>query len=146
MSFVKQNCLVLILNFMCMFFYLWNLQVCFVGLKILCCVSFSLYVVYGSHVWCFFGLVSCMCFQIFMGCLRCLLCVLFISFGSFVLHLHIFISYFPLFVVDVLCFQFVVVNALSLGMWVKGVEHHGTKEELSKSLNRQKILFLMIHN
>jgi hypothetical protein len=109
-------------------------------------VSSSLYVVYGSHVLCFFGLVSCMCFQIFMGCLLCLLCVLFISCGSFVLHPHIFISYFPLFVVGVLCFQFVVVNALSLGMWVKGVEHHGTKEELSKSHNRQKILFLMIHN
>jgi hypothetical protein len=75
MSFVnmhmvwRQNCLVLIFNFMCMFFCLWKLQVCFVGLKILCCVSFSLYVVYGSHVLCFFDLVSCMCFQIFMGCL-----------------------------------------------------------------------------
>jgi hypothetical protein len=92
-------------------------------------------VVYGSHVLCFFGLVSCMCFQIFMGRLLCLLCVLFISCVSFVSHFHIFISYFPFFMVGVLCFQFVDVNALSLRMWVKGVEHHGTKEELSNAHN-----------
>ncbi len=91
---------------------------CFVGLKFYVVCLFR-------YMW-FMDLMSCVFLILCLACVskylwvvfQCLLCVFFISCGSFVLHLHIFISYFPLFVVDVLCFQFVVVNALSLGMWV----------------------------